>query len=517
MLWLISTAYKMQRINPDIVLLSEPTYKNFMRFVNTFLVPHMNQKFIEEDYYEQVYNEIWTNRHCLLQMPRGHSKTEMVGIWLTIYIATVQPINPFNPKGNYIKEQMLLAGDGDAKSAWTERIKHFFYENPYLRTLIPAGADSKKKNIYWNERVMYLNNGSMIHLKAITEKGIRGKHVDRLHADDIVTEQSNLVDLKVKMLWDGAVDGTTTNKLAMVQVTGTPLRFSDILFHLKDRNYHFKRMPAIIDFDKRIILSPKRWSFDSLMQTKTRIGSVRFQCEYMLDPIDDSTSLIKGEWVRQCFNSDYDICKSRPSYAKAVYLGVDFAFSDRVTADNSAFVSIAEMNKFDANTKQTRRIYVILDIILRKGMSGLEQFALIKELNEVYRYDMIGLEDNSIKAIDKHISSFNLPIKLFHTGTFDSNNEKDINKKFETVGKRNLILRLGNMFEQKNLIVPTQTGYAVDLAERLFTECISFAQEEDKLIEIGIHPDSPIALAYALEAAGRSRIAFGSLDVTRNK
>ena len=132
---------------------SNPSYENFMFFVKTFLKPFMISEFIEEDYYKEIWNDMWGHRHALLQMPRGHSKTELVGIWMTIYIAACQPYNPFYTKDKKLMaSQMLLAGDGDAKHAWIERIKHFFYESPFLNWLIPEGVDSKKQNIYWNNR-----------------------------------------------------------------------------------------------------------------------------------------------------------------------------------------------------------------------------------------------------------------------------------------------------------------------------------------------------------------------------
>jgi len=75
-----------------------PSYENFMFFVKTFLKPFMISEFIEEDYYKEIWNDMWGHRHALLQMPRGHSKTELVGIWMTIYIAACQPYNPFYTK-----------------------------------------------------------------------------------------------------------------------------------------------------------------------------------------------------------------------------------------------------------------------------------------------------------------------------------------------------------------------------------------------------------------------------------
>ena len=62
---------------------------------------------------------------------------------------------------------------------------------------------------------------------------IRGLHVDRICADDLITESSTLTDTQTITIWDGAIHGTTTTKEAMINVIGTPLRYTDIQFHLK--------------------------------------------------------------------------------------------------------------------------------------------------------------------------------------------------------------------------------------------------------------------------------------------
>ena len=492
---------KLSQVKREFELIGgRPTYEHFIYFVETELAPYMGSKFIVEDYYKDLYDKVWKKRHNLYQLPRGHSKTELMGIWVTIFLAVTQPINPFYKRyKKKIKEQMLIAGDGAAMAAWSERIKHFFYENPKLNLFVPEGVNSKKQNTYWNTQVMYLANGHKIILRAIGDKAIRGNHVDRLHVDDLVTENSTIVDSKIIEKWDGAVDGTTTNKLAMVQVTGTPLRFTDILFHLQKRGYNFTRLPAIISFEKKIILSPNRWTYKDLMDTKGRIGTVRFQCEYMLDPLDDSTSLIKREWITQCQSTEFDIVRERPPWAEAVYLGVDFAFSDRALADNSIFFTFAEF------TRDDKKYFIMLDYIKKKGLSGQEQMDLIQDLNSSYKYDAIGLEENSIKAIVKNIAQDmgHLPIKRFWTGNSDEKEGADPTKGFTTVSKRNLILRLGTAFEMKEIILPYKSEEAQMKVDELINECVSFAQEEGKIVEIGVHPDIPIAMAYSREVAIR--------------
>ena len=75
----------------------------------------------------------------------------------------------------------------------------------------------------------------------------------------------------------------------------------------------------------------------------------------------------------------------------------------------------------------------------------------------------------------------------------------DWSEKRHTVGKINLIMRLGTAFENKSIVIPYKTEKDKYIADKILSECTSFALSEGKLVEAGVHPDIPIALGYALE------------------
>jgi len=220
----------------------------------------------------------------------------------------------------------------------------------------------------------------------------------------------------------------------------------------------------------------------------------------MNDPTMNQDSLIKREWVKQCFREDvsYAELQQQAIDNKFKYKseGTDFAFSDRVTADNSAFVSIGDKDEF----------CYVFDCQLKKGLSVNEQLTFLKnELHAKYKYDMIGLEENSIKAISKDLGTYNLPLTLFWTAAQDPTVKRKEYKDYDylgkrhTVGKFNLIMRLGTAFENKRFILPYKTIKDKEITDRILAECCSYALSDGKLVEAGIHPDIPIALGYALE------------------
>jgi hypothetical protein len=59
-------------------------------------------------------------------------------------------------------------------------------------------------------------------------------------------------------------------------------------------------------------------------------------------------------------------------------------------------------------------------------------------------------------------------------------------------------------FENNQVIIPYASDEAKEKYELLEQEFLSFALEDGKIIEIGVHPDIPIAFVYAGEAAKKS-------------
>ena len=221
----------------------------------------------------------------------------------------------------------------------------------------------------------------------------------------------------------------------------------------------------------------------------------------MNNPINNTNALIKREWIEACFDETLSY-KELQQYAMdgeefdAKYQGVDFAFSDRITADRSAFVSIGKVGES----------YYVFDCQTAKGLSVNEQLNMIKDVHHAkYRYDQIGLEENSIKAISKDISKFNLPITLFWTSSSDPSKSRTDYKDYDylgkrhTVGKINLIMRLGTAFENGQFVLPYKTEQDKKISDEILAECISYALSDGKLVEASVHPDIPIGLGYALE------------------
>ena len=491
-----------------------PVWKKFRLFVHHFLAPYMAMQFEEEAYYREIWEEMWQHKNAVWQMPRGHTKTEMVGIWATIYIAVFEPHNPFfkqyKGKDKMMKEQLLIAGGQDDLNAWTDRIKEFFDKSPRLQKFKPEGARADSTTNSWNKKEMFLRNGHKLHLRTVKSR-IRGLHVDRVCADDLITESATLTDQQTIDVWDGAVHGTTTTKEALNNLTGTPMRFTDIQFHLKNKpeGYFFKARPAIVNEQTKEVLSPKRRTYADLMRIKKEIGSTKFSAEYMLNPIDDNISLIKREHLNQCLDPYFEGMWVKPNIFKvgtttkvkvekansftfrredweAVYLSADFAFSDRKTADWSVFSYYGKKND---------KVYK-LGYVRGQGWTPGTQMAMIKALCDYFNVTAAGLEENSIYGVIKDVRHLNIPAKLFWMGNTDSAAKRkpdtDYSGKKWTISKINAITRLATSYENSKIILPYKTERDKVAIDRQIEESISWATEDGKLVEIGFHPDIPI-------------------------
>ena len=458
----------------------ESNYLNFIGFVKRYLAPFMEQHFEEEDYYKEWFEIEQNNQYNAIEAPRGHSKSEMFTVWITIYYS-IYDIH---------HEQIVSSVSGDQTNELFDRIKFFFYVSPYLNQQFkPEGADKNVSLSSWNSKKVVLKNDSIIHARSIAGKW-RGLHVDRIVCDDIITEDSTLSDKQTINKFYSAVFNCSTAKKGKITVIGTPLRFSDILFDLKsNKQFNFKAYPAILDFETKKVLSPKRRSFEELLRIKDTIGSLRFQCEYMLNPIDDQSSIFKREWLQRAKNSSIDLIRNRQDLQKYGFnvtlltCGADFAFSERKNANYAVFLTLARI---------TDGRFVLCNYFRAQGLTGQQQVDKLRELHAIYDYDIMALEENSIMAISKDLKSLGLPIKLLRTGSRDTDT---------SISKTNAILRMTTWFENNQVIIPYASDEAKERYEVLEQEFRSFALEDGKIIEIGVHPDIPIAFVYAGESA----------------
>jgi phage terminase large subunit-like protein len=450
------------------------------------------------NFHKEFYEFLFADGNGAMAAPRGHAKSSVTGIIFLIYCVV-----------NKLEKYIVYVSQNHSKTVqFLDPVRNEFKENKLLRfvygdlTPSPARDDDGK-----DREDCFDTKGCRVEAVSF-EKNLRGFKWKNIRptliiGDDIEDDMRVLnPELRIK-------DRNKLNRIVIpsLDITGKFKMIGTLLHHdsllYEQIKLHNGKIFKACDPDLNNILWPERFTKKILTQIKHDIGSVAFQQEYLNNPIDNTSSLIKREWIEKCFRKDIsheDLIKMDFTYKT---LGCDFAFSDRVTADNSAFVGLGKKDDF----------FYLLNCQVDKGLSINEQMHIIKdELYAKYQYDQFGLEENSIKAISKDIQQWNLPITLFWTAASDPAARKkadyDWSEKRHTVGKINLIMRLGTAFENGLFIIPYKTEQDRLIADRLLAECTSFALSDGKLVEASVHPDIPIGLGYALELINTEVVYF---------
>ena len=440
-------------------------------------------------FHGEIYKTLFGPGNSALAAPRGHGKSSITGIIFLIFCIV-----------NDLEKYIVYISQNHSKTVqFLDPIRHEFKNNKMLRFVYGDQTPKAARDDDGKDREDCFDVCGC-RVEAVSfEKNLRGFKYKNMRptliiGDDIEDDTRVLnPELRVK-------DKNKLNKVIIpsldihgrFKMIGTLLHYDSLL---ADKiNLYKGKVYQACDHELNKILWPERFTYDILKKIKYDIGSVAFQQEYLNDPVDNTSSLIKREWVEQCFRADISHQEVTEMSFGMKTLGVDFAFSDRITADESAFLGLGEKDDF---------IY-LLGCQKERGLSVNEQMDIVKdELHASNTYDDIGLEENSIKSISKDIGKWNLPITLFWTAARDPAARLkpgyDWNGKRHTVGKINLIMRLGTAFENGQFIIPYKTEEDKRIAKLILAECTSYALSDGKLVEANVHPDIPIAMGYALE------------------
>lgn len=438
------------------------------------------------EFHEEFYEIFLRDGNDALGAPRGHAKSTLAGLvcisWEVVY-----------KKEKYI----VYISQNHAKTVqFIEPLRHEFKNNPRLRWLYGDLSLSKSKDEDGRDREDCIDV-SETRIEAVSfEKNLRGfkyknMRPTKIYLDDVDSDERVTNPVlrekdrnKLKKIIIPSLD--INGKIKMV---GTIIHHDSLL---RDRlkKYNGKVYRAIGEDGS--LLWGERFTQEKLDKIKEDIGTAAFESEYQNNPIDNATSIIKSEDVKQCFREDlsFDDCEF-----DELYLGVDFAFSDRVAADFSAFGDIGV--KYNPNG--TVKNFIFLNGEWCKGLRLSKHWKKIEAKHESNRHDMLLLEENSIKGSLDSVEDLRVPFRMFWMGSRDAQTEHSKANKSKTISKVNAVNRLGVSFEHKKWIIPYKTERDKQVANRLLSELTSWGLVDGKLEEFGIHPDMPICLILANE------------------
>lgn len=475
------------------LLSSENNFETFCRLC----LPHAFTKPFGE-FHKEIVLDFMSDGDSVVAAPRGHGKSTLIGLGYVIW-------NVLYQKEKYI----VYTSQNHSKSeAFLEPIKQELKNNQMIEFIYGKGNIGLAKDEEGRDRQDCFDyNGCRIQALSF-EKNIRGLKYGSIRPtliilDDVEDDQRVLnPELRRK-------DQDKLNKQIVpavdpvkgkIKMIGTILHH-DSLLSKRLRLYDGKIYRAILEDGSPLF--PGLYSLEKLEERKRVMGSSSFESEYMNNPVDDTASIIKRDWVMQAFDDSLSFTDdiSLKKY-DSKYQGVDFAFSDRLVADKSAYVGLG---KIDGH-------YEIIQCILKKGLTITQQFDYIQMIQGMVGYDDNALEENSIRSMSNELMKYDFPFTLYWTAANDSAKQKDFGTEFEgkrhTVGKLAMINRLATQFENKRIKIPYKTETDKRIAHQIMDECTTFARQDGKLVETGVHSDIAIALAYALERAEMDKFEF---------
>lgn len=469
---------------------------NFDTFCYFVLPNAFTHKFAP--FHLEIFKDFNHDKSSAVAAPRGHGKSTLIGLGFILWSIAYKKF-----------KYLVYTSENHTKStAFLEPIRYELIANKMFKFLY-GNANIKKvkdEELGGKDREDCFDYGDM-RIQALSfEKNIRGlkfgnSRPDLIIFDDIENDDRVLnPDLRIKD-WAKitkqimpSLDPTT----GRIKIIGTILNLDCALKKLL-RLYDGKIYKAI--HPDGSLLFPGLYTHELLNERKRTMGSSSFECEYMNNPVDNEASIIKREWMLACCDENLSFSDTIRKYDQK-YQGVDFAFSDRVTADKSAFVGVGKVEG----------VYEVFQCILKKGLTITQQFDFINYLQGIVGYDDNALEENSIRSMSNELINYEFPYTLFWTSGSDAAKKEKYSREFDgkrhTIGKLAMINRLATQFENKRIRIPYKTERDKEIAHQIIDECSTYARSDGKLVEVGVHGDIPIALAYAIERAEMDKFEF---------
>ena len=354
--------------------------------------------------------------------------------------------------------------------------------------------EKRDKNAKWSTSDIEYNGGKLLARGVGSE--VRGGTFNLICNDDILRSDNKFSDKDIEDFVDEELEPMIMVRKGQMIVVGTRKSHTDIFNSIEQRVKEGSRWKimvykAILDYEKKIILCPERFTFEQLMQKRSLMGIRKFNKEYQNEITGTGMSVFNDEIVETAkkLGIDYEV----HPYAKLadekdwIYLiGIDIARAGTASSD----YSVATVLAYNSTTQQKK----ICWIWRKKGLKISEQVKQIAELAKVFNYPTILVEKNNIGQdfIDEMVDNYNLSVESFTT---TKNSKEDI------------IRLLVTNFENEKMIIPNGDERSREMMEPLTEELGKFVVEVTKAgNEImkgsgNSHDDCVLSLAIAVKCS----------------
>ena len=433
--------------------------------------PYFFQNVLGMDY--TPFHEEWlelmnsTNRSVII-CSRDHGKSVFMHSWVVWNLCFQPP--PF---------QMLYISSNHKQTMVHMRDIDKIFNNKALRKFKPTRG--------WAVGNITLTNGNSILERSVGSQ-IRGLHPQEIIIDDPLKEFS-LTAIKKVTDWFFGDMIPTLHHTAKLRMIGTPFSYTDIFSMLEENEaYTVKRYPCFNQLNEP--LWPSRWDYDSLMQRKAEVGSLKFTREYLCIPISTGTALFSQDHIEACKElGKEDILRIRGREDYRYYVGVDPAIS---TDGDYNVIIVLEVDE----NKNKRIVYVDR----QKNVEFRENINKLKLVGQLFNPEIILLETNTFaKSFTQELRD----ITDLNVRDFTTTRRK----------KQEVILNLQMNIENHKMIFPRGNEESRRVSDAIIEELSMFSiTESGKFEGVGAHDDLVMALALANSATHQASESFMLLD-----
>jgi len=421
-------------------------------------------------FHEEWLETMKSTDRTVIICSRDHGKSVFMHGWVVWNLVFQPP--PF---------QMLYISSNQKQTLVHMREIDRLFNNKALKQFKPSRG--------WAIGNIELTNGNAVIERSVGSQ-IRGLHPQEIIIDDPLKEFSMTAINKVTDWFFGDMI-PTLHHTASLRMIGTPFSYTDIFSQLEENQaYTVRKYPCFNQLNEP--LWPERWDYDSLMQRKMEVGSLKFTREYMCIPISTGTSLFNPEHIEECKCKDSILLmRERRNDGYKYYVGVDPAIS--TDGDYNVIVVL----EVDANKNKQ-----IVFVDRQKNVEFRENINKLKLIGQIFRPEVILFETNTFA-------------KSF---TQELRNETDLNiHDFNTTRrkKQEIILNLQMNIENHKIVIPRGNEESRRVTDKIVEELSMFAiTDSGKFEGVGAHDDLVMGLALANAATQTASEEFILIEDT---
>ncbi|HUS56694.1 MAG TPA: hypothetical protein VMY17_01595 [Thermoplasmata archaeon] len=441
------------------------------------------------DHHLKWFKHLQDSDRLLVLAARGHAKTETLVVLPILYLTCnckdllIYIVSVTQEQANKILGRVVA-----------------IIEREY-----PALKDRR----LWGKTEIRTTTNINIVAKGVTTSVI-GPHPQYIFVDDPIDAMQTHKDSVIEE-WFFADLYPMLSTQGRMLIVGTYKHYGDLYHAIQAKNLFDTHIyPAENEDGSR--LWPEEWTDNALADRKAALGSLLYAREYMLQPIDDSSSMFPMTLLSEAFDPELPLQKWSDGEEEG-YVGVDPAASASIGADYSVFTVLGYDRENDHIT--------ILNPIRDRGMTMRAHLAQLQPIEDAYHPVHLKIEKNAFQRwLEQEAKGLlkKLPITGHNTGKEKSDMREGVPSLRLLFERGDITIPRGPTQAEREAGTPAAEWESVVKTEPLIHELNSLSFEGDKIKTVAKHDDMVMSLWLAVMAVREGKkqrgIGVATVDTT---